>query len=108
MRGAQSAEEGSVNPVSPEQRTRATDPLPRLTVSEAAACAARLRANIERALRGKPEVVRRAVETLVAGGHLLLEDVPGVGKTMLAKTLARSIDCSVRPRGAGAPRPGAR
>jgi MoxR-like ATPase len=85
-----------VNPASPEQRTGATDPLPRLTVSEAAAYAARLRANIERALRGKPEVVRRAVETLVAGGHLLLEDVPGVGKTTLAHAMARSIDASFR------------
>ena len=53
-----------------------------------------IRQNIERALRGKPEVVRRAVETLLAGGHLLLEDVPGVGKTTLAQALARSIDGS--------------
>jgi len=54
--------------------------------------ARRLRVNVERALRGRPEVVRRAVETLIAGGHLLLEDVPGVGKTTLAHALARSID----------------
>jgi MoxR-like ATPase len=51
---------------------------------------------VELALRGKPDVVRRAVETLVAGGHLLLEDVPGVGKTTLAQALARSIDGSFR------------
>ncbi len=65
-------------------------------VSDAAACAERICANVERALRGKPALVRRAVETLVAGGHLLLEDVPGVGKTTLAQALARSLDASFR------------
>lgn len=47
-------------------------------------------------IEGKPDVVRTAITVLLAGGHLLIEDVPGVGKTMLAKTLARSIDASVR------------
>lgn len=47
-------------------------------------------------IEGKPEVVDTAVTVLLAEGHLLIEDVPGVGKTMLAKTLARSIDASVR------------
>ena len=42
-------------------------------------------------IEGKPDVVRTAVTVLLAEGHLLVEDVPGVGKTMLAKTLARSI-----------------
>jgi MoxR-like ATPase len=56
----------------------------------------RIRANIERVIEGKPEVVRLALIALLAEGHVLIEDVPGVGKTMLAKALARSIDCSVR------------
>src|SRR5438034_2954294 len=51
----------------------------------------RLEANVGRALVGKPEVVRLAVIGLVARGHLLIEDVPGVGKTTLAAALARSI-----------------
>jgi MoxR-like ATPase len=49
---------------------------------------------IERVIRGKPEAVRLAIVTLLAGGHLLVEDVPGVGKTTLAHALARSLDCS--------------
>jgi MoxR-like ATPase len=67
-----------------------------LTPARAAEISERLRRNVERALRGKSEVVRCAVETLAAGGHLLLEDVPGVGKTTLAFALARSIDASFR------------
>ncbi|MGH7341268.1 MAG: AAA family ATPase, partial [Candidatus Rokuibacteriota bacterium] len=51
----------------------------------------RLEANVGRGLVGKPEVVRLAVIGLLARGHLLIEDVPGVGKTTLAKALARSI-----------------
>ena len=51
--------------------------------------------NIQQVMRGKDRVVRLALITLLAEGHLLVEDVPGVGKTLLAKALARSIDCSV-------------
>jgi MoxR-like ATPase len=50
--------------------------------------------NIERVIQGKSEVVRLAVIAIAAEGHLLVEDVPGVGKTMLAKALARSLGCS--------------
>jgi len=57
--------------------------------------AQRIAGNVERVLVGKPEVVRIALVTLLAEGHLLVEDVPGVGKTSLAKALARSIDCTV-------------
>ncbi len=45
---------------------------------------------------GKPETARLALTVLLAEGHALIEDVPGVGKTLLAKAIARSIDCSVR------------
>src|ERR671937_2801848 len=52
--------------------------------------------NIERVIQGKGREVQLALVALVAEGHILIEDVPGVGKTMLAKALARSIDCSFR------------
>ena len=45
------------------------------------------------AIRGKPEVIRLSLVCLLARGHLLIEDVPGVGKTTLAHALARSVDC---------------
>ncbi len=67
-----------------------------LSPQRAADLAATLRNQCARALRGKPEVIERAVETLIAGGHLLLEDVPGVGKTTLAAALAQSLDLSFR------------
>jgi MoxR-like ATPase len=53
-----------------------------------------LEANIARVVLGKPEVIRLAVVTLLAGEHLLLEDVPGVGKTLLGKALAKSLAAS--------------
>ena len=52
--------------------------------------------NIEKVIEGKTATIRLALAVMLAEGHLLIEDVPGVGKTKLAKALARSIDCSVR------------
>jgi len=66
-----------------------------VSLSELHGVVQRIAANIERVLVGKPDVVRVALVTLLSEGHLLVEDVPGVGKTSLAKALARSIDCSV-------------
>jgi MoxR-like ATPase len=54
----------------------------------------RIAGNIERAIQGKRDVIDLALVALIGEGHLLLEDVPGVGKTMLAKSLARSLGCS--------------
>ncbi len=53
-----------------------------------------LRANIGRALLGKDDVITLALAGLLAKGHLLIEDVPGIGKTTLARAIARSIDCA--------------
>jgi MoxR-like ATPase len=69
-------------------RERALDDL--VTVAQ------RIGTAIESVIDGKSEAVRLALTVLLAEGHLLIEDVPGVGKTMLAKALARSIDCTVR------------
>jgi MoxR-like ATPase len=54
----------------------------------------RLQQAIETVIKGKPEAVRLGIVTLIAGGHLLVEDVPGVGKTTLAHAMARALHCS--------------
>ena len=56
----------------------------------------RIALNVERTIQGKGEVIRLSLIALLAEGHLLIEDIPGVGKTMLAKSIARSIDCTWR------------
>ena len=53
----------------------------------------RLRSSIERTIRGKTEAVDKTIICLLAGGHMLVEDLPGLGKTTLAYCLAKSIDC---------------
>ena len=52
--------------------------------------------NIEHVIKGKSPVIEMTIVCLLARGHLLIEDVPGVGKTTLAHSLARSIDCSFK------------
>lgn len=59
-----------------------------------AATATRLRQNIQQVIVGKDDVIDLALIALLCEGHLLIEDVPGTGKTTLAKTLARSLGCT--------------
>ena len=66
------------------------------TLDDLVQIAHRIGAAIETVIEGKPEAVRLALTVLLAEGHVLIEDVPGVGKTMLAKALGKSTDCSVQ------------
>jgi len=65
-----------------------------VTAASSARRLAELQRSISRVVKGKDEVIRMALTTLLARGHLLVEDVPGVGKTTLAQALARSFQCS--------------
>jgi len=67
---------------------------PPLVMADAVEKIERLQSAIETVIRGKREAVRLGIVTLLAGGHLLIEDVPGVGKTTLAHALARALHCS--------------
>ena len=75
---------------------RSTDPdaIEPMTVSDAADVSQSMVENVSRVIVGKDEEIEDVIVGLLAGGHLLLEDVPGVGKTMLARSIARSIDCT--------------
>ncbi len=73
-----------------------TGPQAEPKLEELVEVAHRVSAAMQTVISGKPAAVRLALTVLLAEGHVLIEDVPGVGKTILAKALARSIDCSVR------------
>ncbi|MDR5674483.1 MoxR family ATPase [Halalkaliarchaeum sp. AArc-GB] len=67
-----------------------------LSAPEASTLADRIAENVGRVILGKEEAIEHVLVTVLARGHLLLEDVPGVGKTMLARAFARSVDCSFK------------
>jgi MoxR-like ATPase len=73
-----------------------TSPPPSLDLDALLDTAERVSTAVESVVEGKPEVVRLSLVVMLAEGHLLVEDVPGVGKTVLAKALARAVDCTVR------------
>ncbi len=85
------------SPNSPGVATRASasDARPAAELDQVAEVGGRIAAAISRVVLGKPDVVRLGMIAMLSEGHLLIEDVPGTGKTVLAKALARSVDSSV-------------
>ena len=64
--------------------------------NEVAPVAARIKDNVEKVLVGKGGVIELTLAALLSGGHILIDDVPGIGKTTLARSLASSLDCSFK------------
>src|SRR5262245_5538450 len=71
-----------------------TSPMPTAVAPDVAQSLAAVRDRVGSVFLGKPDAIRLALIALLADGHLLLEDVPGVGKTLLGKALARSLSCT--------------
>ena len=80
----------------PARHAGTEQPAADFPITAVAEAGSRITANIEHVIEGKRSAVMLGLAVLLAEGHLLIEDVPGVGKTKYAKALARSIDCSVR------------
>ena len=87
--------EAEADPDSEAAAAESTDRSP-LSVPEASDLIDRIADNVARVIVGNDAAVEHILVTVLARGHLLLEDVPGVGKTMLARSLARSVDCEFK------------
>ncbi|MCU4751114.1 AAA family ATPase [Halobacteria archaeon AArc-curdl1] len=84
------------NPSPPTEATSRADTVEPLPVSTVADLAATVTENVGQVIVGHTDEIEHVVTTILARGHVLLDDVPGVGKTMLARSIARSVDCSFR------------
>ncbi len=89
-------EQATTDAAAPSTTARAAGLPPALTAEGFSQLTDRIVASVARVIDGKPDAVRSALVCLLAEGHLLIEDVPGVGKTMLARALAASVDATVR------------
>ena len=67
-----------------------------MDASPVAETAAKIKANIERVLVGKGGVIELTLAAILSGGHLLIEDAPGIGKTTLGRCLAQSLGCTFK------------
>ncbi len=85
---------GESEPLAMNQNHDATHQSATPNCLEIAGLLERLRKNISEVLFGKPELIRLSLIAVLAEGHILVEDMPGVGKTLLAKALARSLNCT--------------
>src|SRR3954451_18168130 len=82
-----------MEPIEPLEPTPEADSIGPQQVDAAVSVARRIGENIQRAVKVRDEILETVIVSLLAEGHILVEDYPGVGKTALARALARSIDC---------------
>src|SRR3954451_11567487 len=83
-----------MEPIEPLEPTPEADSIGPQQVDAAVSVARRIGENIQRAVKVRDEILETVIVSLLAEGHILVEDYPGVGKTALARALARSIDCA--------------
>src|SRR5215208_2312892 len=83
-----------MEPIEPLEPTPEADTVGRQQTEAAVSVARRIGENIQRAVKVRDEILETVIVSLLAEGHILVEDYPGVGKTALARALARSIDCA--------------